>query len=96
MKQFRITRENILQDSPDDCYLSPDDPIHELKISSYLGGLGSEQRLREYKAKQQTINNSTVKDGFMSANDKAKYMKEYNITPGTPAWFELWYGNKNG
>ena len=96
MKQYRITSDNILQDSPDDCYLSPDDPIQELKIASYLGGLGSEQRLQEYKAKQVEINKSTVKDGFMSGDDKAKYMKEYNIKPGTPAWFELWYGNKNG
>lgn len=96
MKQFRITKSDILQDSPDDCYLSPDDPIHELKIASYLGGLGSEQRLQEYKAKQREINNNTNKDGFMSGNDKAEYMKKYNIKPGTPAWFELWYGNQNG
>jgi hypothetical protein len=96
MKQYRITKDNILQDSPNDCYLSPDDPIHELKIASYLGGLGSEQRLQEYKAQQLEINNNTVKDGFISGNDKSRYMKEYNIKPGTPAWFELWYGNKNG
>jgi len=52
MKQYRITSENISKDSDDDCYLSPDDPIHELKIASYLGGLGSEQRLAQYRLEQ--------------------------------------------
>lgn len=96
MKQYRITNADILQDSPDDCYLAPDDPIHELKIASYLGGLGGEGRLQEYKAKVREINNNTNKDGFMSGNDKSEYMKKYNIKPGTPAWFALWHGNKNG
>jgi hypothetical protein len=94
MKQYRITKADILQDSPDDCYLAPDDPIHELKIASYLGGLGSEARLQEYKAKQREINKNG--DTLMSGNDKAAYMKQNNIKPGTPAWFELWYGKKNG
>jgi hypothetical protein len=94
MKQYRITKADILQDSPDDCYLSPNDPIHELKIASYLGGLGSEARLQEYKAKQREINKNG--DTLMSGNDKAAYMKQNNIKPGTPAWFELWYGKKNG
>jgi hypothetical protein len=31
MKQYRITSENLNQDSGDDCYLAPEDPIHELK-----------------------------------------------------------------
>lgn len=51
MKQYRITSENINIDSPDDAYLSPDDPIQELKITNYLGGLGAEARLAEYKLK---------------------------------------------
>lgn len=56
MKQYRITTENILKDSEDDCYLSPDDPIHELKIAQYLGGLGAAEKLAEYKMRQQTVN----------------------------------------
>lgn len=86
MKQFRITKENILQDSPDDCYLSPDDPVHELKIAQYMGGLGSQARLAEYRAKQRET---------VFSDDRARIMKEMNIKPGTPAWFELWYGGKN-
>jgi len=87
MKQYYITHENMVKDSPDDCYLSPDDPIHELKIVSYMGGLNAQERLHEYNASVREANR--VKSG---AVDKAKYMKEYNIKPGTPAWFELWYG----
>jgi hypothetical protein len=56
MKQYRITTENLSKDSPDDAYLAPDDPIHELKISQYLGGLGAEARLQEYRAKCRQIN----------------------------------------
>jgi hypothetical protein len=89
MKQYYITKENILQDSPDDCYLAPEDPIQELKIASYMGGLGSEVRLAEYRAK--VVEASKVNTG---AVNKAAYMKEFNIKPGTPAWFELWYGGK--
>ena len=82
MKQYRITSENILQDSPEDCFLAPDDPIQELKISHYLGGLGADARLHEYRAKQ--IQNKIIND------DRGKYQRENNIKPGTPAWFELW------
>lgn len=26
-----------------------------------------------------------------SATEKAQYMKKYNIQPGTPEWFKLWF-----
>ena len=45
MKQFYITSKNIQQDTDEDCYLAPDDPVHELKITSYMGGLGSTTKL---------------------------------------------------
>ena len=85
MKQYRITSENILQDSPDDCFLAPDDPIQELKIAHHLGGLGANARLHEYRA------NQTDQKSF--SDERGKYQRENNIKPGTPAWFELW-GNK--
>lgn len=85
MKQYRITSQDISQDSPDDCFLASDDPIHELKIAQYLGGLGSEARLHEYRAAQK-------QQSFIN-DDRGKYQRENNIKPGTPAWFELW-GNK--
>lgn len=87
MKQYYITKENIVQDSPDDCYLSPDDPIHALKVVSYMGGLNATERLHEYNASVREANR--VKSGEL---DKAKYMKDNGIKPGTPAWFELWFG----
>ena len=49
MRQYRITTEHLNQASDDDCYLAPDDPIHELKITSYMGGLGSTAKLEQYK-----------------------------------------------
>lgn len=88
MKQYYITKENMTMDnSPDDCYIAPTDPIHELKISAMMGGLGAQARLDEYNAKvaeQNKVNTRQL--------DKAKYMKENNIKSGTPAWFELWFG----
>ena len=85
MKQYRITTWDLPQTSPDDCYLAPEDPAHELMIAQSLGGLGAQQRLDEYRAKQ----------SFSKIEcDKGRYQRENNIKPGTPAWFELWYGDK--
>jgi hypothetical protein len=83
MKQYRITSENITPISDDDCYLSPDDPIHELKIASMLGGLGSEERLAEYKRKNHKYSNPI--------KSKAQIAREQNIQPGTDAWFKLFF-----
>jgi hypothetical protein len=49
MKQYKITSANILQDSQEDCYLDPNDPIHELKIANHMGGLGSTAKLEAYR-----------------------------------------------
>ena len=79
MKQFKITTEHLNTDSPDDAYLAPDDPIHELKIVQYLAGLGSEARLQEYRiktAEQQGGSNITK-----TANENARIMREQNIKP---------------
>jgi hypothetical protein len=84
MKQFKITTQHLNQTSDDDCYLSPDDPINELRAMQYLAGLGGQQRLSEYN-KQQEGNISTT------AAENARIMKEQNIKPGTPEWFNLWF-----
>jgi len=89
MKQYRITSDNIPQDSADDAYLAPDDPIHELKIVQYLAGLGSQGRLQEYRAHQNEINKGS--NITVTATEKAKLMKEHDIRPGTPEWFRLWF-----
>jgi hypothetical protein len=84
MKQYRITSADLNQDSPDDCYLDPSDPIHEMKTLAGLGGLGSEARLHELRASQ----GSNIS---MTGNNKGELMKKHNIKPGTPEWFKLWF-----
>lgn len=84
MKQYRITSADLNMSSEDDCYLAPDDPIHELKALSGLGGLGGEARLHEYRANQGS--NISV-----TGTDKGRIQRENNIKPGTPEWFKLWF-----
>ena len=86
MKQYKIKTDNIPQDSDEDAYLSPEDPIHELKIVQYLAGLGGEERLAEYRRGRRTVENITH-----TAAENARIMREQNIKPGTPEWFKLWF-----
>jgi len=92
MKQYRITSDNIPQDSPDDAHLAPDDPIHELKIVQYLAGLNSEGRLHEYRNHVKNINQGS--NITVTANEKVRLMKENDIQPGTPEWFRLWFARQ--
>ena len=87
MKQYKITSADLNQDSPDDCVLPQDDPLHDLKILSGLGGLNGEVRLHEYKA-QLTANQPNITH---TAAKIVSTMKEQNIKPGTPEWFKLWF-----
>ena len=84
MKQYRITTQELNQDSDEDCYLAPEDPIHELKALAGLGGLGGEARLQEYRGMQGSNISAT-------GNSKGALMKQHNIQPGTPEWFQLWF-----
>jgi len=84
MKQYRITSADINQSSPDDCYLAPEDPIHELKAIQHLAGLGSDARLHELRVKQGS--NISV-----TGMEKAELMRKHNIKPGTDEWFKLWF-----
>lgn len=84
MKQYRVTTQDIVQDSQDDCYLAPDDPIHEMKALAGLGGLGGEARLHELRANQGS--NISV-----TGNENGRIQREQNIKPGTPEWFQLWF-----
>lgn len=88
MKQYRITSADINQDSQDDCYLDPNDPIHELKALSGLGGLGGAARLQEYKAAQTGSYGETIS---REGTSKAEYMRNHNIRAGDPEWFKLWF-----
>jgi hypothetical protein len=85
MKQYKITTDNLNQDSADDCVLDPSDPINEIKTIKYLAGLGSSAKLHEYKPVDQGSNIS------ITGNEKGQLMKKNNIKPGTPEWFKLWF-----
>lgn len=84
MKQYKITTEHLNQDSADDCYLAPDDPVHEIKVMQYLAGLGGNARLHEYKANQGS--NISV-----TGMNNQELERKHNIKPGTPEWFQLWF-----
>lgn len=87
MKQYKITSADLNQSSPDDAYLAPDDPIHELKALAGMGGLGGEARLHEYRAQQNTYGESFGQAGM----EKSRIMRENNIKPGDAEWFKLWF-----
>lgn len=87
MKQYKITSSNLNQNSPDDAYLDPNDPIHELKALSGLGGLGGQARLHKYRAQTQSYGESFGEAG----TEKARIMREQNIRPGDLEWFKLWF-----
>jgi hypothetical protein len=91
MKQYKITTENSqsLNDSDNDCALPIDDYVHELKRLQYLGGLGGEARLSEYRAHQNSINKGS--NISTTAAEKVKLMKDHNIKPGTPEYIKLWF-----
>ena len=84
MKQYRITSEELNQDSPEDCYLAPNDPVQELKILSGMGGLGGAARLHEYRANQGS--NISV-----TGMQNQELERKHDIKPGTPEWFKLWF-----
>ena len=83
MKQYRITSADLNPSSNDDCFLSPDDPIHALMPASMMGGLGSSEALANY-------NNLQVPQ--IVGSDKGQIAREQNIKPGTDAWFKHWFG----
>jgi hypothetical protein len=85
MKQYRITSADINPQSDNDCYLSPDDPIHQLMPASQMGGLGSGTALANY--------NNTMRQPVVGSN-KGEIAREQNIQPGTPEWFKHWFGSK--
>ena len=84
IKQYRITTEHLNQNSSDDCFLDPSDPIHEIKAIQHLAGLGSDARLHELKVSQGS--NISV-----TGSEKGRIQREQNIRPGTPEWFKLWF-----
>ena len=83
MKQYRITSADLNPSSNDDCYLSPNDPIHALMPASMMGGLGSVEALANY---------NNLQKPQIVGSDKGQVAREQNIKPGTEAWFKHWFG----
>lgn len=83
MRQYRVTTQDINPQSDEDCYLAPDDPIHQLKGVSQLGGLGSGSALAEYNKLHLPV---------ITGSNKGQLAREQNIKPGTEAWFKHWFG----
>ena len=85
MKQYRITTRDLVQDHPDDCILSPDDPIHELKATAQMGGLGAAEALAKYNRRVLPV---------ILEDNRGRIQREQNIKPGTDAWFKHWFGKQ--
>ena len=78
-RQYRITADSFQsQDSSDDCVLSPDDPIRQIKVMQQLAGL---RNLQEYQGSNISVTSA----------EKSRIQQEKNIQPGTPEWFQLWF-----
>jgi hypothetical protein len=83
MRQFKVTTSDLNHSSNDDCHLSPDDPIHQLKAVSQMGGLGSDTALQQY---------NSLMIPSIQGSDKGQVAREQNIKPGTDEWFKHWFG----
>ncbi len=86
MKQYKITSADLSPKQDDDCYLAPDDPIHDLMPASMMGGLGSMEALAQYK--------TNLRQPVIGSN-KGQIQREQGIKPGTDEWFKLWFGKNN-
>ena len=60
-----------------DAFIDPNDPIFQI-----AGGQAPRRDFSQLQAWQ--------KDN--PHNNKARMMREQGIKPGTPAWFQLWFG----
>lgn len=80
-RQVKITSNDLIQPSDDDCVLPQNDPAYELAKMQYLAGLGYNP----------SINETIDKNITHTAAENARIMKEKNIKPGTPEWFKLWF-----
>lgn len=54
------------------------DEVEQVKI---LAGIGSKLEYRPYQGSNISI----------TAGEKRRIEKEFNISPGTPEWFQLWF-----
>lgn len=85
VREYRVTTQNLPDYGEEDCRLDPNDPIHELRQSQVMGGLGARDRLVEIRDKQ-----STPEETW-----EQKYAREHGIRPGSVAWNTLMGSKKS-
>jgi len=84
MQQYKFRSNDFVPEGEtgiDDAVLDVNDPINEMRV---LAGLGNQPQWTEYKGQPGSNISAT-------ATAKAELMKENNIKPGTPEWFQLWF-----
>ena len=81
MEQRKFTLNDFVGQSTSpgiqDAVLDPNDPIFQMS--------GQVKVKRDFTQMPQWQQHNP-------ANEKARMMREQGIKPGTPAWFQLWYG----
>lgn len=80
-RQVKINSSHLMKKLDEDCVLPENDPAYEIAKMQYLAGLGYEPTVKE------NIDTNITH----TAAENARIMKEKNIKPGTPEWFQLWF-----
>ena len=95
MKQYKFTSQDFTGKSPDidDAVLPSNDPINDIKK---LAGITAESLLKPVKEADELTSNdhalSPVGSNIsITGMEKQRLEREYNIKPGTDAWFRLWF-----
>ena len=79
MRQYVITSQNSVE-LADDCLLSPDDPIHDMIATEYMGGLNATSRIGN-RRQEAILAEQAERD---KAADEAKAL---GYKPGSPAYY---------
>lgn len=83
MRQIKITSDDLVLPSENDCYLSPDDPIQQLREAGpFALAFGTEAALQYHASFQKTP---------IVGSTKGQEQREQGIEPGTDAWFKHWF-----
>ncbi len=76
-RELKFTSESFgIGNAEDDCYLDPNDPIHEFLITGNAHGLNRPKRI-------------SVVEQADNYQRKLQIAKAQGIKPGSPAWFML-------
>jgi hypothetical protein len=81
-QEYRITTQNVNPVEEGDCHLEPTDPIHALKATSIMGGLGAKMKLAQYNDATQQATIDKIQEQRLEA-------RRQGIKPGSPAWYAM-------